>query len=296
MRNKVMKTIAYVLIFAALAAICTPIFAGKAEVIHIKGSDTMIIVAQAWSEAYERVNSEVVISVGGGGSGVGIGALLDGSVEVANASRLMDKHELERAESQGMKPARHIVGYDALAVFLHKANPLKSLSLAQLREIFGEQGKIKKWTDIGISVPDCSGQEIVRVGRQNNSGTYAYFRNTVLDKGQEYDFGIMDMLSSKDVVHLIEKTPCAIGYSGLAYATAKVKMLCVEKSGTGSCVVPSVTSAVDGSYSIARPLLMYTKAEPRLKVKDYIDWILSDQGQCIIQKKGYASVRSVACH
>lgn len=291
-----MKTLAYVLICTTLVAICTPLIAGKAEVIHIKGSDTMIIVAQAWSEAYERVSSEVVISVGGGGSGVGIDALLDDSVEIANASRLIDKHELKRAESRAMSPVKHIVGYDALAVFLHKSNPLKSLSLAQLGEIFGEGGKIKKWTDIGINVPDCAGQEIVRVGRQNNSGTYVYFRNTVLDEGQEYDFGIMDMLSSKDVVHLVEKTPCAIGYSGLAYATAKVKMLCVEKSGSEPCVVPSVTSAVDGSYPIARPLLMYTKAEPRWKIRDYIDWILSDEGQCILQKKGYASVRSIACH
>jgi phosphate transport system substrate-binding protein len=256
----------------------------------------MIIVAQAWSEAYERVNSEVVISVGGGGSGVGIDALLDGSVEVANTSRLMDSHELKRAEHIGLKPVRHIVGYDALAVFLHKGNPIKSLSLAQLREIFGEGGKINKWSDMNINVPRCSGQKIVPVGRQNNSGTYVYFRNAVLDKGQDYDFGIMDMLSSKDVVHLVEKTPCAIGYSGLAYASAKVKMLCLQKSATEPCVSPSVTSAVDGGYPIARPLLMYTKAEPRGKIKDYIDWILSDEGQCIIQKRGYASVRSVECH
>lgn len=278
-----------------LAVAYTPVFAGKAEVIHVKGSDTMIVVAQVWAEAYERVNERVTVSVGGGGSGTGLDALLQGTVEIANASRRMGSHELRRAARLGLTPVEYVVGYDAVALFLNKLNPLKSLSLAQLQEIFGEGGEIKKWTDVGVKVPKCSGQEIVRVGRQNNSGTYVYFRNTVLGRGQDYDFGIMDMLSSKDVVHLVEKTPCAVGYSGLAYATPKVKMLCIENTASEPCVHPSVSSAVDGSYPIARPLFMYTLSEPRGVIKEYIDWVMSDEGQCIIQKKGYAPLRSIEC-
>ncbi len=291
-----MRNIIQIQIVAIMILILTPHSAVMAGVIHIKGSDTMIVVAQAWSEAYEKVNSNVIVSVGGGGSGTGLDALLQGTVEVANASRSMDTHELKRARRLGMRPVQHIVGYDALAVFVNANNPIESLSLSQLEQIFGEGGTIRKWTDLGVNTPKCSKQEIVRAGRQNNSGTYVYFRNVVLGRGQDYDFGIMDMLSSKDVVHLVEKTPCAIGYSGLAYATPKVKMICLEKTAGQACVKPSVTSAVDGSYPIARPLFMYTRDEPKGMTKQYIDWILSDEGQCIIAKKGYAPVRDVQCN
>lgn len=290
-----MKMITRFLLAGLLAIICTSVFAGKAKVIHAKGSDTMIVVAQTWAEAYERTHDKLTVSVGGGGSGTGLDALLQGTVEIANASRRMDSHELRRAARLGLTPVEHVVGYDAVALFLNKSNPIKSLTLPQIKEIYGEDGEIKKWTDVGIEVPKCSGQEIVRVGRQNNSGTYVYFRNVVLGRGQDYDLGIMDMLSSKDVVHLVEKTPCAIGYSGLAYASPKVKMLCIKNTVGESCVSPSISGAVDGSYPISRPLFMYTMRRPRGETKEYIDWILSDEGQCILQKSGYAPVRPVEC-
>ena len=125
--------------------------------------------------------------------------------------------------------------------------------------------------------------------------TYVYFRNTVLKRQQDYDLGILDMLSSKDVVRLVEKTPCAIGYSGLAYATSNVRTACIEMDNGSDCVKPSVNTAVDGTYPIARPLLMYTKDEPTGAIRTYIDWILSDEGQCILLKGGYAPVRAVSC-
>ena len=290
-----MKLKAYLFVILVLLVFSSSVAAESRNLIHIKGSDTMIVVAQTWAEAYEHVNPDVTVSVGGGGSGTGINALLNGTVEVANTSRRMHSHEVRRARRLGMNPMEHVVGYDALAVFLHKNNPLKSLSLAQLAEIYGEGGKLRKWTDIGIEVPGCKNQEIVRVGRQNNSGTYVYFRNATLNRGQDYDFGIMDMLSSKDVVHLVEKTPCAIGYSGLAYATGKVKMACVERVQNQECVAPSVSSAVDGSYPIARPLFIYTNGKPTGAIKGYLDWILADAGQCIIYQKGYAPVSDVKC-
>jgi phosphate transport system substrate-binding protein len=136
---------------------------------------------------------------------------------------------------------------------------------------------------------------MILVSRQNNSGTYAYFRKAVLGKRRDYKLGTRDMHGSKDVVDLVEKTPCAIGYSGLAYATPHVKLACIAKEMGGPCVMPSIESASDGSYPISRPLFMYTNGEPKGKIKDYLDWILSDEGQCIILKKGYASVRPVTC-
>ncbi|MGB5541272.1 MAG: PstS family phosphate ABC transporter substrate-binding protein, partial [Gammaproteobacteria bacterium] len=257
--------------------------------------DTLVNVAQAWAEAYQKVEPDVAIAVSGGGSGTGIAALINGTVDIANASRQMKDKEMKLAEERGHKPVEFIVGYDALAVFIHNANPITRLSIAQLQEIFGRGGKTTKWTDIGVTVPGCKDQQIVVVSRQNNSGTYAYFKDAVLaDKGK-FRQGTLDMHGSKDVVDLVEKTPCAIGYSGLAYATEHLKMVCIESGEDGSCVNPSVETASDNTYPIARPLFMYTSGEPAGAVKAYIDWILSDEGQCIISNMGYAPVKKVTC-
>jgi phosphate transport system substrate-binding protein len=270
-------------------------FANARTEIQNKGSDTLVNVAQAWAEAYQGVNPDVAVAVSGGGSGTGIAALINGTVDIANASRQMKDKEIEMAQDHGQNPVEHTVGYDALAVFINSANPADTLSFTQLKEIFGRGGKATKWTDVGIEVPGCKDQEIVVVSRQNNSGTYAYFKKAVLGKKGKYRQGTLDMHGSKDVVDLVEKTPCAIGYSGLAYATDRVKMACVTKSAPEDCVNPSVATASDGSYPIARPLFMYTNGEPQGEIKAYMDWVLSDAGQCIILNKGYAPVRNVTC-
>ena len=151
------------------------------------------------------------MSVGGGGSGTGFDALLKGLVDIANSSRPIDTFVMERATRLRLNPTEYTVGYDALAVYIHKDNPLSSIKLKQLEDIFGKDAELKYWTDLGIEVPGCVGQRIVRVGRQNVSGTYAYFRNSILTRSRRFDTGILDMLGSKDVVHLVEKTPCVIG-------------------------------------------------------------------------------------
>lgn len=267
----------------------------RREVIQNKGSDTLVNVAQAWAEEYQAVDPSVVVAVSGGGSGTGIAALINGTVDIANTSRAMKDKEIDLAKQSGDEPVQHIVGYDALAVYLHADNPVNKLSISQLADIYGEGGSTTKWTDIGVEVPGCQGQVMVVVSRQNNSGTYAYFRKAVLGKTTEYRLGTRDMHGSKDVVDLVEKTPCAIGYSGLAYATDHVKLVCVAESDDANCVSPSVATASDGSYSIARPLFMYTSGQPTGKIKSYLDWILSEDGQCIILNKGYAPVRGVSC-
>jgi phosphate transport system substrate-binding protein len=263
------------------------------ELIQNKGSDTLVNVAQAWAEAYPKVNPDVAVAVSGGGSGTGIAAMINGTVDIANASRSMKDKEKKLAEKNGQNPVEHVVGYDALAVFLHKDNPVKSMSLEQLKDIYGRNPKVTKWSDMGITVPGCK-DEIVVVSRQNNSGTYAYFKKAVLGKKGKYRQGTLDMHGSKDVVDLVEKTPCAIGYSGLAYATDHIKMACIDGGGA-ACVNPSVSTASDRSYPIARPLFMYTNGAPQGAIKDYMDWILSDAGQCILSNKGYAPVRDVSC-
>ncbi|MDX1429181.1 MAG: PstS family phosphate ABC transporter substrate-binding protein [Rhodothermales bacterium] len=263
-------------------------------VLQNKGSDTLVNVAQAWAEAYQSVNPNVAIAVTGGGSGTGIAALINGTVDLANSSRQMKDSEIELARKNGNEPIEHIVGYDALAVFVHPDNPMDNVTMDQLAQIYGDGGSAENWSDIGLTVPGCQGQEIIRVSRQNNSGTYAYFREAILGKG-DFKLGSRDMHGSKDVVDLVQHTVCAIGYSGLAYATETVKMPCVSKGAGEACVYPTSQTAIDGSYPIARPLFMYTLGEPTGQVKEYLDWILSDEGQCIIADKGYAPARPVDC-
>ncbi len=268
---------------------------GGRTVIQNKGSDTLVNVAQAWAEAYKTVAPTVAVAVSGGGSGTGISALLNGTVDLANSSRDLKDKELEQARAKGIEPQKFVVGYDALAIYLHAANPIKEISRAQLAAIYGEGGAIETWSQLGVTVPGCGSDEIVRVSRQNNSGTYEYFKEAVLGEGGEYKLGSRDLHGSKDVVDLVEHTPCAIGYSGIAYSTPGVNKPCVRIDEAGACIVPTVASAVDGTYPIARPLFMFTQGAPTGAVRAYLDWILSDAGQCLISDKGYAPVRHVEC-
>ncbi len=263
-------------------------------VIQNKGSDTLITVAQAWAEAYSTVDGDVAVAVSGGGSGTGISAMINGTVDIANSSRKMTAREIEAARANGNDPVEHLVGHDALAVYVHADNPVDQLTLQQLADIYGASGALEHWSQLGISIPGCDSDEIVRVSRQNNSGTFAYFREAVLDN-EDFKLGSHDMHGSKDVVHLVSQTPCAIGYSGMAYAIPEVGMPCVMSSTGDPCVTPSIESALDGSYPIARPLLMYTSGSPVDQVKNYLDWVLGETGQCIMLELGYTPAIPTRC-
>jgi len=278
-----------------LVAACLPSDDDSRRLIRTKGSDSMLIAALAWAETYQSVRPEVGVVVNGGGSGVGIAALIDGTVDIANASRTMSEEEIARALAAGIEPAVFTVGYDAPAVIVHRDNPADSLTVAELAGIYGESGEIESWTELGIEVPGCDGGEIVRISRLDSSGTFVYFRQTILGEEREYKHDILTAQGSKDVVGIVAKTPCAVGYVALAYALpADVKMLCI-RSGDGDCVLASAQSAVDGTYPIARPLLTYVAGQPRGAVKDYLEWLLSDEGQCILRRIGYAPVRAISC-
>ncbi len=263
--------------------------------IQNKGSDTLVNVAQTFAEEYAKVNPEVAIAVSGGGSGTGIAAMINGTVDIANSSRKMKDKEIKQAQERGHNPVEHVVGYDALAIYVNKNNPANSMAIAELAKIYGRDGGATQWKDLGIQIPGCDSGEIVVVSRQNNSGTYAYFQEHVLGEKGKFRMGTLDMHGSKDVVDLVEKTPCAIGYSGLAYATDHVKTVCIAPEAGKPCVMPSEDAALDGTYPIARPLFMYTNGEPQGEIKKYMDWIMSDTGQCLVAKEGYAPVRKIAC-
>ena len=253
--------------------------------IQVKGSDTMVNVAQAWAEEYAKVAPDVEVEVSGGGSGVGIAALEKGAIDIADASRNMKPEEFELAKKNtGKEPKEFIVGFDAMAIYINKDNPMEEITVDQLKQIFAEGGTITKWSQLGIKIPGATDDEIVRVSRQSSSGTYEFFREHVL-KNIDFKLGSRDMNGSKEVVELISNTKTAIGYSGMGYATDAVKMVRI-KTDAGS-FAPTVENTVNKSYPLARSLQIYTLGEPEGAVKTYIDWILSDAGQKILRDNGY---------
>jgi phosphate transport system substrate-binding protein len=253
------------------------------------GSDTMVNLAQAWAEHYAKVDPNMSVEVSGGGSGVGVAALINGTADIANCSRAFEPEEIAKCKAKtGKEPKQFIVGFDGLAVFVHKDNPLDQISIEELGNIYREGGPITRWSQLGVaSIPGAKSDEIIRVSRQNNSGTYQYFRESVVGEKADFKQGSLDMNGSKDVVELIARTPGAIGYSGLGYATAAVKILKVAKVKGGPAVVPSIATVHDKSYPISRPLYMYTDGDPEPGIQKYLDWITSDAGQKIVEATGY---------
>ncbi len=260
----------------------------SSAVIRNEGSDTMVNIAQAWAEQYHKGHHDVWVQVLGGGSGVGIASLTDGNCDMANTSRKMKEAEIEEAEKhRGETPQEIIVGHDALAICVHKQNPLDSIALEDLANLYGEDGKITKWSELGVPPGTLRADAIVRVNRQSGSGTYVYFREAVLGKGKDLKLGSVDANGSKDAVSLVSRTPSAIGYSGMGYITPEVKTLKVSKRRGEPGVAPTVENVRNGTYPIARPLQIYVLGEPAGKVKDYLDWILSPEGQKIVLDLGY---------
>jgi len=267
--------------------------AGAGAVIRITGSDTMVNLVQAWAENYKKKRPDVSVQVAGGGSGVGIAGLIDGILDLAASSREMEPPEIERATQKhgGVKPKEYAVALDALSVYVHKNNPLDSIAIDDLAEIYGDKGTIEKWSQLKAKVPGCDSDTIVRVGRQNSSGTYVYFREAVLGRKREYKLGSIDQSGSKDVVALVGRTPCAIGYSGMAYATPEVKALKISKQKGEPAVAPTAQTAMDKSYPLARALYFYSPGEPKPHVKEFLDWVLSPEGQKIVTDIGFVSVQ-----
>jgi phosphate transport system substrate-binding protein len=259
-----------------------------AATIQVKGSDTMVNVAQAWAEEYKTVAPNVDVEVSGGGSGVGIAALERGTIDIATASRNMKPEEVEQAKrNTGQEPKEFIVGFDALAVFVHKDNPIESISIQQLSDIFAEGGTITRWSQVGVSM--SGDDEIVRVSRQSSSGTYEFFREHVLGN-KDFRLGSRDMNGSKEVVELIGNTRTAIGYSGMGYATPAVKMLPISQESGDAPVQPTVANTLSKSYPLARSLQIYTLGEPQGEVQRFIGWILSAGGQRLVEENGYVPV------
>ena len=265
----------------------SPAGTGGKTTLQNKGSDTMVNLAQAWAEAYQTVAPDTEVEVSGGGSGPGLAALSKGMIDIANASRNIKPEETEQAkQNTGKAPKEFTVAHDALAVYVHKDNPMTEVTLDQLAQIFAEDGTVTKWSQLGVTLPGGGDDTIVRVSRQSSSGTYEFFREHVLKK-KDFKLGSRDMNGSKEVVELVGNTRTAIGYSGMGYAMPTVKMLKVAAAAGEPSYAPTVANTLNKTYPLARSLHLYTLGEPGGAAKRYIDWILSDAGQRIVQECGY---------
>lgn len=249
------------------------------------GSDTMVNLALAWAEAYQGIYPDVRISVTGGGSGTGIASLINGTADIANASRAMKAEERAEAESNGIQPVEIPVARDAIAVIVHPDNPVESLTLQQISDIYS--GKITNWKEVG-----GEDRPIVLLSRETNSGTHVYFLEEVVRLGDSENKTLFSpdtllLPSSEGITAEVRQNLNAIGYDGLGYVTPDVKTVAVAAEPGAPYVKPSIESVNAGQYPIARPLFVYTNGEPDGMIKDYIDWILGPQGQTVVAGLGF---------
>jgi len=259
-----------------------------AAYIENKGSDTIVNLALAWAERYQGDHPDVRISVTGGGSGTGIAALINGTVDLANASRQIKAEEIEQAQSNGVEPVEHIISRDAIAVIVNPNNPVTELTLKQISDIYS--GKITNWKEVG-----GDDRPIVRLSRETNSGTHVYFLETVLRLGSKEDktlFSTNTLLlpSSEGIIAEVRQNPNAIGYDGLGYVPHDLQMIAIAEEAGGEYVLPSVATVNDKTYAIARDLYMYTNGAPEGLLKEYLDWILSPEAQQIVEELGFVPV------
>jgi phosphate transport system substrate-binding protein len=261
---------------------------GGGQTIQNKGSDTLVNLALAWAEAYIQLRPEVRISVTGGGSGTGIAAMINGTVDIANASRGMKAEEIAAAQANGISPIEFVVAGDAIAVVVNPSNPVDQLTLQQISDIY--TNKITNWRQVG-----GDDRPIVLLSRESNSGTYVYFLENVVRLGKKdsdllFAPDTLLMPSSEGISAEVRQNPNAIGYDGLGYVTPDQKVIAVARDLAGPYVLPSVATVNDGSYPVSRPLYMYTAGQPTGQIKAYLDWVLSD-GQTLVGELGFVPLQ-----
>ncbi|HXD10193.1 MAG TPA: phosphate ABC transporter substrate-binding protein [Anaerolineales bacterium] len=261
----------------------------QAKYIENKGSDTIVNLALAWAEKYQGEHPDVRISVTGGGSGTGLAALINKTVDIANASRKIKAEEIDEAKSNGVEPVEHIIARDAIAVIVNPENPVNELTLKQISDIYS--GKINNWKEVG-----GEDRPVVRLSRETNSGTHVYFLETVLRLGSKEDktlFSTDTLLlpSSEGIIAEVRQNPNAIGYDGLGYVPKDLKMIAIAKDADGAYVLPSIATVNDKTYAIARDLYMYTNGQPTGVVKEYLDWIISPEAQQVVADLGFVPAK-----
>jgi phosphate transport system substrate-binding protein len=260
--------------------------------ISIIGSNTVTPLSSVWAEEFMDASPEVSIAVSGPGSGVGIANLIDGTTDICQASREIKSSEIDQAHKKGVDPYEIQVATDALSVVVHPDNPISELTIGQLSAIYTNQ--VTNWQEVG-----GDDAPIVALSRDTNSGTHVFFKEHVVqmdglateDKSLEYGNKVLFLPSTQEGVSEVAKNTNAIFYPGLGYVTDKVKPLGIKRTSDDPAVLPSVATALDGTYPIARPLLYYTDGEPEGVIKDFIDYCLSPEGQEKVTEVGYVPLQ-----
>ena len=265
--------------------------AGTSAYIQNKGSDTIVNLALAWAERYQTEHPDISISVTGGGSGTGIAALINGTVDIANASRAITADEIKQAKANGINPVQVVISRDAIAVVVNPQNPVRRLNLQQISDIYS--GKINNWTGVG-----GDDRPIVRLSRETNSGTHVYFLQTVIRLGDPKNTTLFStdtllLPSSEGIINEVRQNPNAIGYDGLGYIPPDLmnSVIAVAVDAGGAYVIPSITTVNNNSYPVSRDLYMYTNGQPTGAIKDYINWILSPEAQKIVADLGFVPIK-----
>lgn len=257
--------------------------ATKTTTITVKGSDTMVILSQRWAEAYMAKNPGTVIQVTGGGSGTGIAALINGTTDIANASRPMKASERAKLKERYATLGVEIkTAKDGLSLYVHESSPIRELTMEQIKNIY--LGKTTNWKELGG--PDA---KIIVYGRENNSGTYVYFKDNVIG-GADFVPSMLSMPGTASVVNAVSKDPNGIGFGGAAYAKG-IHILAVKKTAKSPAALPTAENIKNDSYPISRFLYLYVANRPTGEVKKFIDWILSPEGQSVVTKVGYFPAR-----
>lgn len=265
-----------------IATLALPVsWAASSNSIQIKGSDTMVNLGQSWAEMYMEKNPDASIAVTGGGSGTGVAAILAGTCDIAQSSRDLSAEEKAKAEKAGTVIKEIKVAYDGIAVITHTNNPVSKLTTDQLADIFS--GKVKNWKEVG-----GADKEILVLSRERNSGTHVFFLEHIVRRGnpkgpEEFSPEALMMPSSQSIVEEVKGSENAISYVGLGYISDEVKVLEVAKTAEGPFMKPTIEDVLDGTYAIARALLFLTRGEPSEKVKGFIDFALSAEGQEIVE-------------
>ncbi len=265
--------------FSVIAAVATGI-AAQAANITMKGSDTLVILAQKWAEVYMQKNPDTKIQVNGGGSGTGFAALQNQQTDLANASRKIKPKEVEAClKAFGKRPTEYKVALDGLSVYVHESNAIKELSLEQLKNIF--TGKVRNWKEVG-----GQDQPITLYSRENSSGTYEFFKENVL-QGQDFSASAQNMPGTAVLLQSVGRDPKAIGYGGAAYGQG-AKHIKVSKETGGEGVEPTEENILNQKYPIWRYLYIYVNpALDKGDVRKYLTWIRSDEGQALVKDVGY---------
>ena len=277
------------LFLAGFVATPVPIPLQKTHALQIKGSDTMVNLGQAWAEAFSKRHPDSNLAVTGGGSGTGIAALINGTCDIAESSRAVEEKEIEQARAKGFVIHREIVALDGIIVVVHPSNPVSSLTMDQLREIF--LGNIKRWKTIGG--PDWP---VVLLSREVNSGTHIFFKEHVLRRGkskgpEEFAPAALMMPSSYAIAEEVAHNENAIGYYGLGYISPRQKVVAVAKDDRSPSIVPKIETILSNEYPISRPLYFFSRGEPAGAVKAFIDFALSPEGQDIVVKTDFVPIK-----